>query len=262
MSLPAREQIERALRRIVGVEHARVCLSGSEIVEIHIAASPRSRAKSVMRDVRSYLAAALGIEVDHKRISIAVRKPGCGHASSAQGLQEEASGRRDERLRLAEKWEGKENHGAGMRLRLRSVQMFLEGATARAEVRLQAGKQEWTGCASGISASAFVPRLLVRATLDAAQMLFSGETRLADGDMATVRLGGTDVLAVEVLLLKGRSETRLIGAGRMDEDPLRGAVHAAMDALNRVIAKQSSPDWTVFRVEPEEVEQEREEALE
>ena len=133
---------------------------------------------------------------------------------------------------------------------------------ARAEVRLQAGKQEWIGCASGISSPAFVQRLLVRATLDAAQIVFSGDTRLADGDMATVRLGGTDVLAVEVFLVRGRAETRLIGACRMDGDPLRGAVHAAMDALNRVMASQSGPDWTVFRVEPEEPEQEREEALE
>ena len=43
-----------------------------EYLDGHIAAEPGARPKNIARDVRTYLAAALGIPVSHQKISVAV----------------------------------------------------------------------------------------------------------------------------------------------------------------------------------------------
>jgi hypothetical protein len=140
VALPPKDDIERTLREIVGVEAVRVCLAGEGIAELHIAASPGSRAKNVMRDVRSCLAAVLGIEVDHKKISIAVRKSPGGHPETPSG------------------------EGEGMRVRFHSVSVLIEGLQTEVQVRLAAQGRDLLGCASGWGAEkSWLPRSSGRA---------------------------------------------------------------------------------------------------
>jgi hypothetical protein len=236
VALPPKDDIERTLREIVGVEAVRVCLAGEGIAELHIAASPGSRAKNVMRDVRSCLAAVLGIEVDHKKISIAVRKSPGGHPETPSG------------------------EGEGMRVRFHSVSVLIEGLQTEVQVRLAAQGRDLLGCASGIPVGFETERLVARATLEALQCLLPEDERLLAGDLSCSRVGSGEVMVAEVLWARGRGQQRLIGACPLEADRLRSAVFATLDALNRILAKLAPSGWTEVRVEPEAAEKEREEA--
>lgn len=223
----APEAIERALRQLVGVEAVRVCMDGDEIAELHIAAMPGARGKNIARDVRSYLAAALGVDLDHKRISIAVRRPAEGPSgiAGAPGV-------------------------AAARILFHSVDLHIEGMTAEVQVRLTHGETCLTGSAEGVAAALNTERLVLQATLAAAQKILREDVRLVPGDLAITRLGRGRAVVVEVVAVEPRSELQLVGACRIVDDRLRAVVFAALAALNRVTARLLPADWTEIRVDP------------
>lgn len=226
MTRPAPEAIEQALRGLLGVEGARVCVDGEEIAEIHIAAAPGTRAKNVARDVRSYLAAALGLDIDHKRISIAVRR--------AQGMQPAPTSRA----------------GEAPRVLLRGLGVFLDETSAEAEVRLAAGEVDVTGRAEGPPSAGGSERLIAQATLAALQRMVREEVRLVLGEVMVTRMSGGEVVLVEVHVVRPRATQRLVGASPLAQDRLRPVVFATLAALNRVLAVLLPPGWMEVRVEP------------
>lgn len=227
MAYAAPEAIEAALRQLVGVEAARVCMDGDEIAELHIAAIPGARAKHIARDVRSYLAAALGVDLDHKRISIAVRRPGEG----AAGI-------------------GGAPVVTPARILFHSVDLHIEGVTAEVQVRLMHGETCLIGTAEGGAAALNTERLVLQATLAAVQRILREDVRLLCGDLAVTRLGRGRVVIVEVAAVESRSELRLVGACRITDDRLRAVVFAALAAINRVSARLMPVTWTEIRVDP------------
>ncbi len=227
MTRAAPEAIERALRQLVGVEAVRVCMDGDEIAELHIAAMPGARPKHIARDVRSYLAAALGVDLDHKRISIAMRRP----AEGPSGVGSPA-------LAIAP------------RILFHSVALHVEGMTAIAQVRLTNGETSLTGSAEGVAAALGSERLVLQATLAAAQRVLREDVRLVPGELAITRLGRGDVVIVELAAVEARSELHLVGACRIADDRLRPVVFATLAALNRVFARLMPVAWTEVRVDP------------
>ncbi len=236
MAARDREEIERALCHIRGVEAARVCMDGIEIAEIHIAASAGSRAKNIARDVRSYLAAALGITIDHKKISIAVCK---GDADPVEGSAEMGL-------------------GDGTRVLFGSVNLYVEGLRAEAQVRLRMNGRELLGTAAGVPTHLGAERLIAQATLDALQRVTRHDSRLWLGELAHMPWGDDALIVVEVLLVRQRSEERFIGACVVGADRQRAAVLATLDALNRVMRRLTADRWTEIQVEPEGGERESE----
>ena len=233
---PARETIEQELMRLVGVEAVRVCLDGDTIAEVHVAASAGSRPKNIVRDIRSYLAAALGIELDHKKISIAVLKPRVpASAGESAGAVEE-----------------------NRRVRFQSVQMLIEGVQAEALVRLSVDGRALTGSACGVPAAMESERLVACATLDALRPLLPDDTRFVCAGVAETQIGCGRAMLVDVRCVRSRSELRLIGACAAQADPLRGAVFATLDALNRVLGLLAPLRWTEVRVDPETADREEE----
>jgi len=233
---PEREAIEQALRQLVGVEAARVCMDGGAIAEVHIAASPGSRPKNIVRDVRSYLAAALGIELDHKKISIALLKPSVPARADA----------------------GDSGAAERRRVRFQSVQMLIDGLHAEALVRLAADGRSLVGTACGVPAKMEMERLVVCATLEALRPLLPDDARLICGGLARPAIGAGRAILVEVRCVRPRSEQRLIGACAAEADPLRGAVLATLDALNRLLGLLAPLGWMEVRVDPESADREEE----
>ena len=224
-------RIEATLRRLVGVEAARVTLSGDELAEIHVVAAPGMRPKHVARDVRSCLAAALDLWVDHKRISVAVCQP-----EGEEVAAREASG------------------GAAPvlgRVRFGALHVALEADRAEVDVRLEAGGREWRGLANGVAGAGMTERLAVEATLGALQHMVREEIRLAPGDLAVRRLGERPVVLVEVRVVGLRGQRRLVGACPVEDDRCRAAIGATLAALNRTLATVTPSGWTEVRVEGE-----------
>jgi len=219
-------ELERSLCGIVGVEAARVTMVGEEIVEIHIVAAPGSRPKHMMRDVRSYLAAALGIDVDHKRISIAVRK------SCASGGGEDRG----------------QPRGGKRRVEFRSVDVQIGRVQTAVTVRLAIERAPLEGDAQGVTAAGETERLLVCATLAALEPLLPPHVRLLAGDVVRLRLGRGEVIVAEVRVVEARQERRLIGACALDGERDPTVVCATLAALNRFLDQHARRGWTEFHV--------------
>ncbi|MCK4305334.1 MAG: hypothetical protein KAY24_13940 [Candidatus Eisenbacteria sp.] len=238
MTLPDREEMERALRQVKGVEGARVRVQDGEVSEIHVVAVPGSRAKNVARDVRSFLAAMLGVEVSHQKISVAVREErapfGRGHAIGATP------------------WAPSSHVAGDQRILFRSVNLLVEGLRSEVQVELTANGRPLLGGATGVPASLGTERLVVAATLDALGELVTEDVRLFPGDLIFPRVGGGEAVIAEVVVVRPRSEQRLIGACGVGQDRHRSVVFAVLDAINRIVSRLVTERWVEFEVKPEQ----------
>ena len=231
MSVAERERIEQALANLKDVEAVRVCFEKGEIAEIHVAAQPGARAKNVARDVRTYLAAALGIPVSHQKISVAV----CGKAQARSDGAAPAEGEVRRQTRLL----------------FRSVNLLVEGLRSQVQVELSLDGRHLLGTAAGVPCALGTERLVVRATLDALEQAVSDDLRILDGDLAFTRAGLTEAVVVEVVLVWPRSEQRLLGACAVGQDRHRSVVFATLDAVNRIFQRLAPEHWIEFQVEAE-----------
>jgi hypothetical protein len=240
VSVAERERIEQALAKLKGVEAVRVCFEKGEIAEIHVAAQPGARAKNVARDVRTYLAAALGIPVSHQKISVAV----CGKAQARSDGAAPAEGEVRRQTRLL----------------FRSVNLLVEGLRSQVQVELSLDGRNLLGTAAGVPCALGTERLVVRATLDALQQAVGDDLRILDGDLVFTRAGSSEAAVVEVVLVWPRSEQRLLGACAVGQDRHRSVVFATLDAVNRIFERLAPQHWIEFEVEAETPESSEEDA--
>jgi hypothetical protein len=229
------EEIEQALCRLMGVEAARVCWNEGTITEVHIVAAPGTRAKHIARDVRSCLAAGLGLDVDHKKISIALRK--------TEGPRNDAVG---------PSGEGATAPARDARTRLESVTLHMEASGAEAEVQLSANGRELRGEARGSPSAEGLERTVFVATLGALQQLVRHDVRLSPGEVRRLHLRDRELRLVEVTVWRPHEEQSLLGACWVRQDPYRAVAMAALSALNRTICRLTPVRWTELRVDPEE----------
>jgi len=230
VTVPRREMIERAIGEIRGVEAVRACLEGEEISEIHVAAAPGSRPKNVARDVRTYLIAALGIDVHHRKISVAVRDGD----EKGEAADPESPG-----------------NGAGPRIIFRSVNVLVEGLRCEVQVDPTADGRRLVGTASGVPSSLGTERLVARATLSALEQIVLADRRLLIGDLQLTRVGAGEAVVAEVILVRPRHEESLVGACQLGQDRYRSVVFAVLDAVNRVLGRLIPQHWIEYRVEGE-----------
>ena len=235
MELPALEEIERTLLQLKGVEAARVCAEGDQITEIHVVASQGMRPKNIARDVRSYMVAALGIDIPHQRISVAVTGP-------------EAEVERDDGAQSQGQAPPEEKAIAAQRVRFRSVNVLVEGVHSEAQVTLDVGGRILIGVSEGAPAMLGTERLIAAATLAALGKLVREDVRLVPGDLSVARCGSGDAVLVEIIIVHPRAEQRLVGACRVQQDRHRCVVFAVLDALNRVLETLVPQAWVAFNV--------------
>jgi len=233
--LPALEEIERTLLQLKGVEAARVCAEGDQITEIHVVASQGMRPKNIARDVRSYMVAALGIDIPHQKISVAVTGP-------------EAEVERDDGAQGQGQAPPEEKAIAAQRVRFRSVNVLVEGVRSEAQVTLDVGGRILIGVSEGAPAMLGTERLIAAATLDALGKLVREDVRLVPGDLSIARCGPGDAVLVEIIIVHPRAEQRLVGACRVQQDRHRCVVFAVLDALNRVLETLVPQAWVAFNV--------------
>ncbi len=230
MTLPEREVIERALLQLRGVEGVRVCVDDEGITEIHVVAAPGLRAKNVARDVRSFLMASQGIDIHHRKISVAVRQ-GARDEGGGPGAEPETS-----------TWP---------RVQFRSVNILVEGLRSEVQVELIAEGRVLTGSALGVPAALGTERLVAAACVDALGQLMPESVRLMPGDLVFARLGPGEAILAEVLLIRPRWEQRLVGACAVGQDRYRSVVFAVLDAVNRILGRLSPGQWVEYRVAPD-----------
>src|SRR5713226_6482826 len=114
---------ETAIKALRGIEGVSIQTEGDEIREIHILTTSTRPAKQIVRDVQTLLLTRFNRPIDHRVVSVAYARPGSAAEEPADGPAEPAAlGRPDPRIRFG------------------SVNLYVAGARAQAQVEL-----EWKG---------------------------------------------------------------------------------------------------------------------
>jgi hypothetical protein len=189
--------------------------------EIHLLVSPGPNVKLLAQDVRDLLEERLGIEIDHRVISI---------AQLAEDIVDEG----DDLSTLTD--------GPLTERRIRFLDVISEVRDQRVRVRsrLQAGDNILEGESMEIDLGAGRMRAASLATLRAAADAIAANVRLELESVSAVRAFDREYVLVCVLGAGGtfgRKLIQLVGAQPIDDDSQTAAALATLKAINRVLGK-------------------------
>jgi hypothetical protein len=257
---------EIGIRGLADVEDAKILVEGGEIREVHVISGSRKPAKLIVKDVVGLIWTRYNRRIDHRIVGVVrVRAQGNGAPKVEAGPALEGSAaapgdasriRFDEpaatledasrvrfdaparapedagRLRLDEPAPAFED---GSRIRFGSVNLYMDGARAQAQVELRWKGVLRMGNASGWCSREGSHRLVATATLAALQEFLDDDIALGVEGVNVVRMGGHEVAIVGLALLSHRQEKLLTGCCPVGRDLPQAVVLASLSALNRVI---------------------------
>ena len=220
--------VERELCRIPEVRAARIVADhGGNPVEVHVLASPGKQAKQLVRDVQSVALAAVGLDLDHRIVSVVQLDDGNGTAPEPPEEQLAAVTNHRREAPVADA-------AGGDRVVFESASAVRRGLTCTAEVVLRRGDEVVTGSAEGSPAAAATQRLVAEAALAGFRALDPAASR-ADVETATVlSVGDRQVALTTVVLVLPPNEEVVTGSAPVRSgDPHEALARAVLDALNR-----------------------------
>ncbi|HHY36438.1 MAG TPA: hypothetical protein GX518_01970 [Firmicutes bacterium] len=200
--LPAQEDLEACLTEVRGISAARVVIAKGQIEAIHILAEPDRNPKQVVRDVESALQARFGIDIDHKKISVA-------------------------------QVNGQIQFPPSARPRLVAIGFTASNNRATARVELEFGRDLYEGEAEGPNTSFNKLRLTAAAALKAIESFTRQRCTFLLEDVAVVPTGRWETAVVVVTALTQGREERLAGAVLVEGDRAEAVVKATLSAVNR-----------------------------
>jgi len=210
-------EFEDELKRLPGIIAASV-VTGPDAVpnEIHVLAEPGKPPKQVVRDVQSFAMLKLGLDIDHRIVSV-VQIGGDEFALPSPGEPD---------LEL-------DVDDALPRPAIGSIMVRTAGNEAEALVTVSAtGGHLFDGRAVGPSGAAHRCRLVAQATLNALEELL-GST--ADVESSQVVAAGSREVALTVLTVAvpRLGEQLLTGSALVRGDESEAVARSVLDALNR-----------------------------
>ncbi|MGQ0849187.1 MAG: hypothetical protein ACT4OP_08740 [Actinomycetota bacterium] len=194
---------EEKLRRLPGVEAARVVTSNGTIIEIHMLTSVGKAAKQVVRDVQTLAQAAYGVPIDRRIVSV-VQLPD----------SDLSQGDRPVIVDLTEQ---------------------VDGSRSRVSVILDWQGDSLVGEVSGAAGNTTRQRLVAEATIEALRQALQDTTAIAVASVDVPTLGGRPVAIAQVVMVSDAAERLMVGSALANGDPGRAVVRAVLDALNRHI---------------------------
>ncbi|MDO8585863.1 MAG: hypothetical protein Q7T82_02380 [Armatimonadota bacterium] len=205
-------EIESAICQLRDIASAKV-IGGptGAIEEIHVLTESSRPPKQIVRDIESALMAKLGVQIDHKKISIA----------QVQGNQ------KPERRRL----------------RFSDVAISVNGNRADATVHLSNDGTVYTGTSDGHSSAHSQLRLIATATLRAVENSGAADGTMVVEDLsAGTVLAGKTIVVVVTNMITDRGEDLLSGSCVVKQDLWKAVVNATLDAVNRRLSVASIED--------------------
>ncbi len=198
------KECDSLIRQVKGVISSQIVKGkDGEISEIHILADASRSPKQVVRDIESAVLVQLGVELDHKKISVA----------QLQG--------RDE------------GPAPNFRPRVEGVEFSTRGGRAEARVSLDFGGETYTGATQGANVMRNHLRLAASAALDAVESYLGGTAHFMLEDVQKVRFSGREIVLVCVSLLTPLGEEIFLGSALVQGDDRESAVKGTLDAINR-----------------------------
>ncbi|MDO8684369.1 MAG: hypothetical protein Q7N50_12895 [Armatimonadota bacterium] len=196
-------EVESAICQLRDVISARVIAGqNGAIEEIHVLTESTRPPKQIVRDIESALMARLGVQIDHKKVSVA----------QVQGNQ------KLERSRL----------------KFSDVSISVNGNRSEATVHLANNGAMYTGTADGHSSAHSQLRLIATAALRAVEDAGAADGTMVVEDLsANTALAGRTIVVVVTNMITDRGEDLLSGSAIVKQDLWKAVVNATLDAVNR-----------------------------
>jgi DNA-binding protein Fis len=194
---------EEKVRRLPGVEAARVVGEGGVVTEVHVLTGLNKAAKQVVRDVQSLAQAVFGLSIDRRVVSV-VQLPD----------PDLAQGDRPVIIDVSEQTDGNRTRVA--------VTLGWQGETLIGEV-------------AGAAAHTTRNRLVAEATIEALRQALQETTAIGVAAVDLPLLGSRAVAIAQVVMVNEGAERLMVGSALVDGETGRAVVRAVLDALNRHI---------------------------
>jgi hypothetical protein len=250
--------VEEALRALRDVDDVRIQSEGETIREVHVVSSSQRPAKQIVRDIQSLIQARFNRSLDHRVVSVAftrsrpaVTRPqtiapaAAAPAPAAPAPIPTAPVAPPIALHPLPPAESVED-----RVRFGSVNLFIAGPRAQAQVELRWRGETHLGSAAGWSSRDAAFRLVASATLAAVQEIVQDDVGIGLENVEMVRIGRQEVVVVGLVLLAHRQEKLLVGSCPVEQDAQQAVALATLAALNRVIGSLRTREATEYVLKP------------
>ena len=220
-------RIEKLLMGLDGVGSLKIVPDGhGGIEEIHVLSSSSLGPKQIVRNIESALLAEFGLQIDHRKISIArVRSPEIAPASPEAGPAPQtpaaAATSSDRRLVLGN-------------VRIERA----AGQKVTCQVDLSHGESVYTGEAEGPDFVKARMEVAATAALEAAQQATGDTVRLALQGIDSVGAFGQSFVLAAVSGSVRRESSELAGVVRVQDSVEEAAVLACLQAINRWVGNR------------------------
>lgn len=227
-------QVEQLLLGLAGVQSLKLVPNGhGGVDEVHVLSSDELNAKQVVRNIESALLAEFGLQIDHRKISVAqVDKPDI-HPQSELVQDEEPE---SEPAGLEDDTEELEPLASpGMR-RLLLDRLEIDrraGDRAACRVSLHDDDTTYEGEAEGPDFSRSRLDIAARAVLDALNQATMDDITLRLEGVTRLEAHGRNLVVAVVQGQENRRTVTLPGVSVIDDSPEEAAVLACLQATNR-----------------------------
>lgn len=202
------EQYRQVVQRVVGVISCRpVVGENGSLTELHVLAAANRSPKQVVRDIESAVMVQLGVEIDHKVISVA-------------------------QIREEDVLPGP----VEVRPLLENVRVTTRGSRVEVAVSLDFTDQSSEGYAEGANTSLNKLRLVAVATLQAVEKHLGECGIMAVDELLKLKLSRGEAVLVSVSLVAGNREEYLLGTALVQSDYYEAVGRATLAAVNRRLA--------------------------
>lgn len=219
------QSITAALRKVRGVERVAVVLGHDQRCrEIHVHTAGARPVKSIVRDIQTLLITDFHETIDHRIVSVfrardaETHAPAEGPAPAVESLPPAPRATR-----------------AADRIRFVSVNLYVSGPRAQAQVELRWKGITRMGSASGTATRDSAHLLVASATVSALSEFLEESWSLGVHGVQFVRIGPDEAVVVGVTLLAHRREKTLAGCCTVEQDVPQAVALATLAALNRVV---------------------------
>ncbi|MDX1576945.1 MAG: hypothetical protein R3266_00605 [Gemmatimonadota bacterium] len=217
-------RVERLLRSVEGVDSLKLVPDNQGAIdEVHVLSSSGLGAKQIVRNIESALLAQFGLQIDHRKISIAhVREEDLPSASHLEAPEPEPEPEPERPRRIV----------------LRGFQVERR-AGERVECRVQLGEEEnaWEGQAQGPDYAKARLEVAAQAVLNALGQATEGASTFAIEGVSQVDMFGRRLVVALVHAAAGRATLSLPGIAEVRDSVEEAVVLACLNATNRWMAE-------------------------
>jgi hypothetical protein len=201
------KDIEQCIKQVKSVISCKIIADDTDnIQEIHIVSNMSRSPKQISRDIQSILISNFGLDIDHKKVSIAQ-------------IDEDTI------------------ENKNFRLKLKAIGYATTGTRVEVKVSLEKDDEVFDGMASGANTSYNTCRLLAKATLNAVENFCNVSDTFILEDVNPSTIAGREVMVVAVAFISADSEQLFTGSALVNRDKNEAVVKATLGAINRNIAK-------------------------